>query len=214
MSSVNPAKLRSLGIHNILNVACRELVDDVNGLRPLNGFEIPFRIKKLHVDDNEQSDLLSIVAESVYFIEQVRRRKQKVLVHCSHGQSRSPSIVLAYLMLAYMYPLERCLKEIKRCRPCVIPNYGFIRQLMFLESLVRMHGSHTFSYLRSQTSRDIRSEYTNSSYAGLKDITTQFSLAVLDHETAARFSMTDADREYISQMTRMVTPSRKELERW
>ncbi|KAH8116392.1 protein-tyrosine phosphatase-like protein [Phellopilus nigrolimitatus] len=62
------------------------------------------------------------------------RKKRKVLVHCSSGISRSPTIVVAYLMKYQGYSLLQALAQIWRCRPKVVPNAGFIKHLRDVET--------------------------------------------------------------------------------
>lgn len=57
----------------------------------------------------------------------------KILVHCSAGISRSPSLVVAYLMKARGMSLRAALGQVVRARPQVSPNPGFLRQLKALE---------------------------------------------------------------------------------
>ncbi|KAL7672869.1 hypothetical protein ACOME3_007748 [Neoechinorhynchus agilis] len=195
----NVEKLRSLGINNILNVASREIDDDVSILMASAKSSLPFKVKKLHVDDNETSDLLSIIVEAVYFIDKVRKENEKVLVHCSQGQSRSPSIVLAYIMLVYRKPFEKCLGNLRKRRPCVLPNDGFVRQLLFLESLINTHGSHAVTYIRHRGSSAIKSEFERSPFAKPKGLAGRYSLiGVSEYDWQANVST--ADRQYISTL--------------
>ena len=63
--------------------------------------------------------------------------KGKILVHCSAGISRSPSLVVAYLMKARGMSLRAALGQVVRARPQVSPNPGFLRQLKALEEELR-----------------------------------------------------------------------------
>ena len=47
--------------------------------------------------------------------------------------SRSPAIVIAYLMRSYHVSLEECLMHVIKARPCVIPNDGFLKQLILYD---------------------------------------------------------------------------------
>nr|CCC90659.1 putative dual-specificity protein phosphatase [Trypanosoma congolense IL3000] len=57
-----------------------------------------------------------------------------VLVHCRYGCSRSPTIVLAYLMRRNGWPLEDALQYIVCRRPVVEPNVGFLNTLLSFQS--------------------------------------------------------------------------------
>ena len=52
-----------------------------------------------------------------------------VLVHCAAGMSRSASIVIAYVMYALGLPFEKAYVLVKRARPFICPNDGFMKQL-------------------------------------------------------------------------------------
>lgn len=58
---------------------------------------------------------------------------KKVLVHCAHGVSRSPTVVAAYLMLENGWTRRQAMEWIIARRPVVSPNDGFMEQLKSLE---------------------------------------------------------------------------------
>ena len=47
--------------------------------------------------------------------------------------SRSPAIVIGYLMRTYNVSLEQCLIHVVKARPCVLPNDGFLKQLIIFD---------------------------------------------------------------------------------
>lgn len=60
----------------------------------------------------------------------VNNPTKNILVHCYMGKSRSASLVLYYLMKEYNWNLERALKYLKRCRPCININTTFITEII------------------------------------------------------------------------------------
>lgn len=62
-----------------------------------------------------------------------QRRPGKILVHCSAGVSRSPTIIVAYLMQRHHMTLKEALGLVVRARPSVCPNPGFLSQLKEME---------------------------------------------------------------------------------
>lgn len=60
----------------------------------------------------------------------------RALVHCRMGLSRSAATVLAYAMKEFGWPLERALRHVRHCRPGVLPNPGFMRQLDFYQGIL------------------------------------------------------------------------------
>ncbi|KAK0207140.1 protein-tyrosine phosphatase-like protein [Desarmillaria ectypa] len=81
------------------------------------------------VDDSEYDDLLIHLPRTCEFIESALAQGGCVLVHCVMGISRSTTVVAAYLMKTRGINTSTALNLIKKERPCVHPNYGFIKQL-------------------------------------------------------------------------------------
>jgi dual specificity MAP kinase phosphatase len=57
----------------------------------------------------------------------------KVLVHCQAGVSRSPTIVIAYLMRKLKLKMNDAYGKVREKRPIVAPNLIFMSQLMDFE---------------------------------------------------------------------------------
>ena len=57
------------------------------------------------------------------------RRKGGVLVHCYAGVSRSSSFVIGYVMRSRYMNYDDAKALVKKQRPCIYPNDGFVRQL-------------------------------------------------------------------------------------
>lgn len=57
-------------------------------------------------------------------------------MHCRMGLSRSAATVLAYAMKEFGWSLERALRHVRHCRPGVLPNPGFMRQLDFYQGIL------------------------------------------------------------------------------
>ncbi|KAG6844253.1 hypothetical protein H0H87_008425 [Tephrocybe sp. NHM501043] len=66
---------------------------------------------------------------------------KKILIHCSAGISRSPTIAVAFLVKVCGLTLKDALGRVVRARPVVRPNAGFFDQLKRLEISVRSVGS-------------------------------------------------------------------------
>jgi len=56
-------------------------------------------------------------------------KNNNVLVHCSAGISRSPTIVLAYMIKKYNMKLDEAFNEMRQKRQIIDPNISFILQL-------------------------------------------------------------------------------------
>jgi len=56
-----------------------------------------------------------------------------VLVHCAAGLSRSPTMCIAYLQHHFRWDLRKAFQHVKKVRPEICPNSGFLRQLIVWE---------------------------------------------------------------------------------
>ncbi|CDO77073.1 hypothetical protein BN946_scf184473.g17 [Trametes cinnabarina] len=84
---------------------------------------------QVNIDDTESSDILQHFVPAVTFIQAELDKGHGVLVHCQAGMSRSVAIVAAYLMVSQGLDPESALAVIRKSRPNVQPNEGFMRQL-------------------------------------------------------------------------------------
>lgn len=88
--------------------------------------------KIIYADDLESYDISKHFGEAFEFIEK-GRAETNVLVHCYAGVSRSVSLVVAYLMRANKWTLNRALEFVRKKRLGVQPNQGFMSQLKRFE---------------------------------------------------------------------------------
>lgn len=58
-------------------------------------------------------------------------------MHCFSGISRSPAIVIAYLMRAYLIDYDTAMKRVRSKRFFVSPNDGFLKQLKNYEKHIK-----------------------------------------------------------------------------
>lgn len=90
--------------------------------------------------------------ECFAFIDSAQQQGSKVLVYCMSGASRSPTIVIGYLMKLRGWRLAECYKWVKEKRPNLNIKAGDTRRLMELE--MQIHGScsvpHGFELSHSQ----------------------------------------------------------------
>ncbi|CAF1408490.1 unnamed protein product [Rotaria magnacalcarata] len=119
-------RLSRLGIRYVLNVAKRDV-------EVCPYYSKDMRTLTIDLRDDDRENIVRAFDQAFSFIDEARRVKSRVLVHCSHGQSRSPAIVIGYLMRTYNISLEQCLIHVVKARPCVIPNDGFLKQLILYD---------------------------------------------------------------------------------
>jgi len=71
------------------------------------------------------------------FIHEHRTQGRNVFVHCQAGMSRSPTIVIGYLIKNEAMNYETALEYVKKRRPRIGPNKGFRAQLMTYEKALQ-----------------------------------------------------------------------------
>ncbi|KAL3332750.1 hypothetical protein AABB24_033017 [Solanum stoloniferum] len=112
--------LKSQGISRVLNTvpACQNLYK--------NSFTY-------HCLDDEQDLQFD---DAIQFLEQCERDRARVLVHCMSGKSRSPAIVIAYLMKSRGWKLAQSYQWVKDRRPYVDLHLGVYHQLQEYEQKI------------------------------------------------------------------------------
>ncbi|KAM9278092.1 LOW QUALITY PROTEIN: protein phosphatase Slingshot homolog 3 [Morus bassanus] len=125
-NAANLEELQQNRVTHILNVA-REID---------NFFPALFTYMNVRVYDEETAQLLPHWNDTFLFLSRVRAGGGRALVHCRMGLSRSAATVLAYAMKEFGWSLERALRHVRHCRPGVLPNPGFMRQLDFYQGIL------------------------------------------------------------------------------
>ena len=110
--------LRGKGITHIINLSLLS-----------NYYENEFTYYKIEINDDEDEDISKFFNKSNKFIYNALWRGGKVFVHCLAGISRSPTIVLAFLIRKRKLTFEDAFKLLKEKRSKIDPNAGFIKQL-------------------------------------------------------------------------------------
>ncbi|XP_047450594.1 dual specificity protein phosphatase 14 [Mugil cephalus] len=123
-SALKTSILTSRNISLVVNASGLDTVS----YPPLDGLQV------LHVPVQDQPhaplrDFFHLVADRIH-----QNRTGSTLVHCSAGRSRSPALVMAYLMRCEGLSLCQAHGLVLERRPFIRPNAGFWRQLMEFES--------------------------------------------------------------------------------
>ncbi|KAI8476284.1 MAG: protein-tyrosine phosphatase-like protein [Monoraphidium minutum] len=93
-----------------------------------------FTYLSLPLYDKASADLVSCLPEALAFIDGALNAGGRVLVHCQAGVSRSPSVVAAHLMTRKGMTLAAALATTQAARRCILPNPGFLCQLLHFEA--------------------------------------------------------------------------------
>lgn len=138
--SIDPKMLKAKNIRHILQVIEHKkpqyILDQYKKLR-INNVHVPLA--------NLPLEPLKPNLDGTYeFIARCIKMKQSVLVHCSQGVSAAPAIVAYYILRTFYQTrpaklmLDHVLMEMKKRRPCIDINFGFINQLKDIESELRL----------------------------------------------------------------------------
>lgn len=89
---------------------------------------------QINIVDNENQDLDLYFEECNIFL----KKADKILVHCVAGKSRSPAIVIGYLIGEIQMSFLDAFTLTKLKRPIINPNSNFIRNLQnYEEKLIK-----------------------------------------------------------------------------
>lgn len=103
-----------------------------NEMCPTHASELEY--KCVPAEDFDHVDLIRMLIDqdACKFIEE-GIAKGAVLVHCQLGMSRSPTAVMAFLMVREGKSFQDALVHVLKCRRSISPNPGFCQQLKGLE---------------------------------------------------------------------------------
>ena len=90
--------------------------------------------------------------------EKQTKKKNRVLVHCRAGVSRSATITIAYLMKRNDWTFEKSIEYVRERRVFISPNYGFVECLQAFDKILhpQLQGSTSISLCSlSQTETEI-----------------------------------------------------------
>ena len=124
-SAYRKEKLKELNVTNILIV----------GLYLYKFFPDDFIYKQIEIRDEEDEDILRYFIPSIIFINE---SKGSCLVHCKGGFSRSPSIVISYIMFTKKLNYYNAYQFVSSKRTCIYPNDGFVEQLKEFEEMLQL----------------------------------------------------------------------------
>uniref|UniRef100_UPI003AADE0EA dual specificity protein phosphatase 3 isoform X2 n=1 Tax=Centroberyx gerrardi TaxID=166262 RepID=UPI003AADE0EA len=135
----NVMRLQKLGVTHILNVAEGNSFMHVNtNAEFYTGTGIIYH--GIQANDTEQFNLSAYFEEGADFIDKaLAHNNGKVYVHCREGYSRSPTMVVAYLMLRHKMDARVAVGTVRHKRE-IGPNDGFLRQLCQLNEKLAKEG--------------------------------------------------------------------------
>jgi protein-tyrosine phosphatase len=102
----------------------------------------PFKFLRIPVRDNGLEPLGTYLSEAFEFIQD--SKSNNVLIHCAEGKSRSPSLILSYLIASKRMNLAEAFNLLKKIRPIVQPRYQLFQELLELEKIY--YGENSMSH--------------------------------------------------------------------
>ncbi|XP_068131049.1 dual specificity protein phosphatase 26 [Hyperolius riggenbachi] len=129
--AANKGELYQMRITHILNATHSRWRGGEEYYRGMN-----IQYMGIDAQDSPSYDMSVHFQAAADFIHRALRDRGKILVHCAVGVSRSATLVLAYLMIYHRMTLVEAINTVKDKRG-IIPNRGFLRQLLTLESTLR-----------------------------------------------------------------------------
>lgn len=104
--------------------------------------------------------------------DEAKKNNSKVLVHCQAGVSRSPTIVIAYLMRQFGISMNDAYNKVLQMRPIIAPNIAYYSQLMDFDA--KLKSSTSSSNLAQQLSSRFSncSSSVNSTHANIMNTNT------------------------------------------
>jgi dual specificity MAP kinase phosphatase len=96
-----------------------------------------FHYYHIPADDTQKQNLLDYFDEAYKFILNAIENNEKILVHCVAGISRSPAIVISFLMRYAHMNMNDAYEFVKTKRSIVSPNLNFMGQLLQYEKKLK-----------------------------------------------------------------------------
>ena len=80
--------------------------------------ELDIEMHRVAINDHDGCDLLEKLPDCVQSLDELLSNGHTVYVHCNFGVSRSPTVVLAYLVWRLEWNLDDATDYVTRCRSC------------------------------------------------------------------------------------------------
>ena len=122
----DPRVHRDLSIRLVVNLSSVEVPYESDPQSP--------EMCRIPIADDNSQDLGIALSVALPKLLEAQDQKRSAIVYCDAGRSRSAAVVLAFLLASTEMSLEGSLTLLRKRRPQVCPNAGFMRQLVALRS--------------------------------------------------------------------------------
>jgi len=119
--ALNDDELRLLGITHILSVT--------NRINPIKGIEHEHFV----MSDFGKTELNTVLEKVYPYMESAQRSQNKLYVHCTFGQNRSPTVIISFLMKNKGLTLYEAHKMVKEKRRLIQIHPDYAKMLLKLE---------------------------------------------------------------------------------
>ena len=123
---MSPMFLRATKATHILNCA-----EEFHGNLP--AATLGLCVKRIPMIDDEDTSSFQQITEAAQILDEWITPSNTVLVHCAAGVSRSPTVVMAWLILYRKYTYDQAYTLVVKKRNFIYPNPFFISILKSLE---------------------------------------------------------------------------------
>jgi protein-tyrosine phosphatase len=120
----NTKQFQELNIDVIIN-CCNDIT---YGSNQKHIFE-NYTVEQYPIDDGIGGSLLNFMDQIVDKIDHYLKLNKKIYVHCVQGRSRSPAIIIYYLMKYEKLTFDESFAKIKSVRPIISMNSNFEKEL-------------------------------------------------------------------------------------
>lgn len=127
LQSLNPDIINRLNIEVIISVLTADEKES-QAATPLPGQGPEIEVYDIQLLDSPTADLFLALNKLIVILDRVTPKR--CLIHCLAGQSRSPSLIVGYLMYKDELSFTAALCQVKLSRPIIEPKREFLKQLL------------------------------------------------------------------------------------
>jgi Dual specificity phosphatase, catalytic domain len=120
---------------------------------PDGGASLPLRYHRVRAQDSADQDLLQYFEQCHCFMSEALQSGRCLFVHCREGLSRSPTLVISWLMRARAMSLHDAYEHVLERNYSLRLNDGFKRQLMHYEQLLRGDDQRSLDFFQVKRTR-------------------------------------------------------------
>lgn len=103
----------------------------------------------IDLNDNIFNQTTEEISKGLEFIKQNVAKRNNIVIHCSTGISRAPTVCAIYLMKKLHISAVEAMQIISDARPCVMPKKWLIRRILLIECGIKSIPLRSFYSTRS-----------------------------------------------------------------